>query len=64
MKRIELMRHLREHDCFLIREGTKHSVIFNVHNGKSSTVPRHNEINSNLGKKICRDLGILEIKKK
>ena len=58
------MRYLREHDCFLIREGARHSVIFNVRNEKSSTIPRHNEISSSLGRKICRDLGISEIKKK
>jgi hypothetical protein len=29
---------------------------------KRSAVPRHNEIDDNLARKICKDLGVLRIK--
>ena len=47
-----------------MREGAKHSVFFNPMARKSSTVPRHNEIDNDLAKKICNDLGIIPINKK
>jgi mRNA interferase HicA len=58
LKRRELVRHLLAQGCELLREGSRHSVF--VHRGrhKSSTVPRHSEINENLVRKICKDLGI------
>jgi predicted RNA binding protein YcfA (HicA-like mRNA interferase family) len=55
MKRLELIRHLEQHGCALLREGAKHSVYVNRANGKASTVPRHREINDFLARKICRD---------
>ncbi|HEY4514991.1 MAG TPA: addiction module toxin, HicA family [Candidatus Paceibacterota bacterium] len=64
MKRIAILRHLHEHGCFLIREGAKYSVVLNPVTEKTSTVPRHNEVDSNLAKKICKDLSIPEIKGK
>lgn len=64
MKRNELIKHLIKNKCIFIREGAKHSVFFNPLVKKSSTVPRHNEIDNFLAKKICRDLGIGPIQKK
>jgi mRNA interferase HicA len=58
MKRLELIRHLEQHGCALLREGGRHSVYVNRTTGKSSTVPRHREINDFLARKICRDLEI------
>jgi hypothetical protein len=58
MKRKDLIRHLLENNCILVREGAKHSVFFNALLKKTSTIPRHTEINSFLAKKICQDLGI------
>ena len=63
MKRIDLIRHLLHNNCNLIREGSRHSVFFNQISNKTSTVPRHKEINSFLAKKICFDLGIKDINK-
>ncbi|MEK6770251.1 MAG: type II toxin-antitoxin system HicA family toxin [Pseudomonadota bacterium] len=60
MKRLDLERHLREHGCELFREGSKHSVFWNPARKKTSTVPRHREINDYLARKICRDLGLPE----
>jgi predicted RNA binding protein YcfA (HicA-like mRNA interferase family) len=58
MKRLDLIRHLEQHGCALLREGGRHSVYVNRISGKSSTVPRHREINDFLARKICRDLEI------
>jgi len=60
MKRLDLVRHLQRHGCSLLREGGKHSVFVNRAAGKSSTVPRHREINEFLARKICRALDVPE----
>ena len=60
MKRADLVRHLERNGCVLLREGAKHSVFVNRARNKSSTVPRHREINDFLAKKICRDLDVPE----
>lgn len=60
MKRRALLDHLRQHGCRLRREGANHSVYWNPANGRISTVPRHTEIDNNLARKICKDLGIPE----
>ena len=64
MKRKDLIRRLIKNKCILLREGAKHSVFFNSLTRRTSTVPRHNEINNFLAKKIFRDLGVEEINKK
>ena len=58
MKRRALVRHLEEHGCELLREGANHSIFVNRAAGKSSALPRHSEINDDLAKKICKDLGV------
>ena len=58
MKRLDLIWHLERNGCALLREGGRHSVYVNRASGKSSTVPRHREINDFLARKICRDLEI------
>ena len=58
MKRRELLRHLREHGCILLREGSRHSWWLNPAQNRRSSVPRHTEIVDQLARKICRDLGI------
>ena len=54
------MRHLEAHGCELLREGAHHSVYVNRSARKTSTVPRHRDINEFLARKICRDLSIPE----
>lgn len=63
MKREQLIKYLLKNGCVFIREGGKHSVFFNPQAKRVSTVPRHKEINNFLVRKICRDLGVEEIKK-
>ena len=58
MKRRLLVHHLEQRGCELLREGANHSIYVNRAAGKTSTVPRHTEINDYLARKICRDLGI------
>jgi predicted RNA binding protein YcfA (HicA-like mRNA interferase family) len=60
MKRRELIRHLEQHGCQLMREGGRHTVFVNPRSKKVSTVPRHTEVNSILARKICRDLEVPE----
>ena len=64
MRRKDLIKHLFKNGCIFIREGARHSVFFNPLAKRVSAVPRHNEIDNFLAKKICRDLGIEIIKKK
>lgn len=47
-----------------MREGASHSVFLNIVTRRTSTVPRHIEIDNNLARKICRDLGIPKSTKK
>ena len=58
MKRRDLIRHLTEHGCELLREGGNHTVYINRSARKVSTVPRHREINEDLARKICKDLEV------
>jgi len=64
MKQKDLIKHLHKNRCVFIREGANHSVFFNPLMKKSSTIPRHTEIDNFLAKKICRDLGIGTPKRK
>jgi len=57
MKRRELLRHLASHGCSLLREGGKHSWWHNPSQNKRSAIPRHNEVNDHLARKICRISG-------
>ena len=58
MKRRIFIRHLNDQGCVLKREGGNHSVYINISNKKTSTIPRHIEVNDYLVKKICKDLDI------
>jgi len=58
MKRSELIRYLKDKGCVLVREGARHSWWLNPNQNRRSSVPRHKEINDQLARKICKDLGI------
>jgi mRNA interferase HicA len=58
MKRIDLIRHLERHGAQFLRADGSHSVYVNRAAGKTSTIPRHREINDFLAQKICKDLEI------
>ena len=61
MKRLVLIRHLERNGCALLREGSRHSVYVNRVTRKTSTIPRHRDINDYLARKICKDLEIIEV---
>jgi len=58
VKRVDLIRHPERHGVQFLREGGNHSVYVNRAAGKTSTVPRHREINDFLAQKICKDLEV------
>jgi mRNA interferase HicA len=62
MKRIKFLKYLNKNNCYLLREGGRHSWYQNKYNNQRSAVPRHPDINEILTKKICKDLGIPSIK--
>lgn len=63
MKRGDLLRHLRQHGCYLKREGASHSLWCNPATGQVEAVPRHTEVANNLARNICRALSVPEIGK-
>jgi predicted RNA binding protein YcfA (HicA-like mRNA interferase family) len=58
MKRRDLVRHLEQNGCQLLREGGAHSVYVNRAAQKVTTIPRHREINEHLARRICKDLEV------
>ena len=58
MKLRDLLRHLEQHGCEKLREGSNHTVYVNRNKRKSTAIPRHREINEFLAKKICQDLEV------
>lgn len=58
MKRRDLLRHLRAHDCELLREGSNHSVYVNPQNNRKAPVPRHGEISGFTARAVCDQLKI------
>ncbi|MBV1693460.1 MAG: type II toxin-antitoxin system HicA family toxin [Hyphomicrobiales bacterium] len=58
MKRRDLVRHLFDQGCVLVREGGRHSWWGNPRISARSSVSRHTEIAEQLVRKICKDLGI------
>ncbi len=62
MKRKQLVKHLRKNGCVFIREDGNHSWWGNPDQHLRSSVPRHSEVNDQLVRKICKDLGIPFVK--
>lgn len=58
MKRGDVIRHLSDHGCELVREGGRHSVWRNPTTGAQEAVPRHGEIGNVVVRIICRKLAI------
>ena len=58
MKRKDLIRHLTENGCVLLREGGKYSVYQNPANLKEVPVTRHPEMEDFAARKICKQLDI------
>ncbi|MFA6317276.1 MAG: type II toxin-antitoxin system HicA family toxin [Elusimicrobiota bacterium] len=58
MKRRDLIKHLGENGCVLVRESGKYSVFQNPANLKETPVTRHLEIADFAARKICKTLDI------
>ena len=58
MKRRDLIRHLNQHDCKLLREGGEHSIWENFVNKRRTSIPRHREIAKFTAIRICKQLDI------
>lgn len=58
MKRKDLVRHLADNGCVLLREGGKYSVFQNPTTQKEVPVTRHPEMADFAARKICKQLGI------
>jgi mRNA interferase HicA len=58
MKRRELVSHLQQHGCQLLREGSSHSIWTNPATGRKEALPRHQEIKRHLARSICRNLSV------
>ena len=58
MKRVKLVQHIKKQGCYLLREGSNHSLYFNPVNNKISTIPRHSDVKKFTAQKICKDLNI------
>lgn len=50
MKRNDFLKHLKNHNCQLLREGGRHILFINSLNGKQTAVPRHPELSDLLCK--------------
>lgn len=58
MKRKDLLRHLEKQGCLFLREGANHTIYFYPLTKRTSSIPRHKDIDDFLSRKICRDLGV------
>ncbi len=61
MKREKLLKHLRQHGCYLKREGGSHSLWVNPQTGNLEAIPRHSEISNLMADKICKGLSIKQL---
>ena len=58
MKRRDLLQHLSDCGCELLREGAEHSIWWNPLTNRRTSIPRHREINDFTAVKICVQLEI------
>lgn len=61
MKRGKFITHLAEYGCPLHRHGSRPDIFKNEVTGKRTSVPRHGDIDEDLCREICKQLGIPKI---
>ncbi len=61
MKRGKFIKHLEVNNCPLHRHGSRHDIYKNELTGKRTSVPRHGDIDEELCKEICKQLGIPKV---
>ncbi|MBM3934769.1 MAG: type II toxin-antitoxin system HicA family toxin [SAR202 cluster bacterium] len=62
MRRSDLIKYMRSQGCEFVRDGARHSWWRNPALNKATAVPRHSEIDDDLARNICRDLGIPKVR--
>jgi predicted RNA binding protein YcfA (HicA-like mRNA interferase family) len=58
MNKGDFVRHLNSYRCILVRQGANHEIWTNPENAARASVPRHQSLNRNTVRRICRDLEI------
>ena len=58
MKRLKFVKHLKDSDCVIFREGSNHTVFMNKKTRIKTSVPRHADISERIAFEICKQLGI------
>ena len=58
MKRLELLKYILANGCIVLRESGNHTALFNPTNQKQTILARHREIDNNMARIICKQLGI------
>ena len=58
MKRRDLLKHLNNHGCQLVREGGEHSIWENQVTKRRTAIPRHREVPDFTAARICKQLGV------
>lgn len=56
MKRKDLIKMIKSKGCIFMRHGGNHDWYMNPQTGKSQPIPRHNEIEDGLSKRIIKRL--------
>jgi len=62
MKRNQIIKYLQENGCVFDREGSNHTIYYNPKANKSTSIPRHQEIDDRICNEICKQIGIPKIK--
>ena len=58
MRRTDLLRHLEQHGCVFVREGSNHTIYLNPATRARAPIPRHRVIEPPLVLTICKQLGV------
>jgi predicted RNA binding protein YcfA (HicA-like mRNA interferase family) len=60
MKRNKFIKYLNENNCGFVKHGGRHDKYMNHVNGNRTSIPRHNDIDEDLCRLICKQLEIPE----
>ncbi len=58
MKRLEFLKYIATHGCTVSKEGGRHTHLKNSANGKYTVIGRHRELDNEMARDICKQLGI------
>lgn len=58
MKRLEFLKYLAKHNCVVAGEGGRHTYLQNTANGNRTVIGRHRELDNDMARLICKQLGV------